>query len=202
MSDKEYVTVRLTQGYEAIIDADDLPLVALYTWHASPKRIRIYACGSLKPHLKRPQQRKVRVYMHRLIMSAPKGAEVDHINGDGLDNRKSNLRVCDGSVNRMNYGKRAQGKRATAPTSQFRGVSFRRDRQKWQGRIQFRGKGVSRLFDTEIAAARFYNEMAIQMLGKDATWLNDVEIHLHPIESTAAGYLSDETYEKAKKEAA
>lgn len=143
MSTNNTIAIPLTRGYTATINAEDAPLVASYTWYVAPRRIRIYARGRLKPRVAGRGRLPITVYMHRLITSAPQGAEVDHINGDGLDNRRCNLRICDGSVNRMNYGK--PYRHAKKVTSQYRGVSYRSDRNKWQGRIQFRGTNIRRL---------------------------------------------------------
>lgn len=86
------IEIVLSKGLTAIIDAEDFARVSLYKWSAS-------AQGSAsKPYAIRrvtdPETKKrVKVWLHRFITSCPEGMVVDHINGNGLDNRKINLRV-------------------------------------------------------------------------------------------------------------
>lgn len=158
------VSIPLTRGYTAIIDADDLPRVRDYTWHATNHENAIYAGTRLR------DEAQTFVYLHRLIASVPKGAEADHINRNTLDNRKVNLRKCDGSLNGMNRGKRSNG-----GTSKYKGVHFDRARNKWRTEFHFRGVKVSRRFNTEKEAALFYNQMLTEHLGEEATCFNDVQ---------------------------
>jgi len=78
--------ISLSRGVRAIIDDDDFELVSLYRWYASnPRRKRgHYVMCSINGKT---------VYLHRFLMGATSGQVVDHVNGDGLDNRRSNLRV-------------------------------------------------------------------------------------------------------------
>jgi hypothetical protein len=98
--------------------------------------------------------------MHRLIMQAPKGMVVDHINGNGLDNRRCNLRLCTPAQNRRNRHKHAGGR------SRFLGVSPCGD--KWNARVAGRYLG---LFDDEVEAAKARDRKARQLYGEHA-WLN------------------------------
>ena len=72
--------------------------------------------------------------LHRILMEAPDGMDVDHINGDKLDNQKSNLRICTHQENMMNQGKQKNN------TSGFKGVSFDKQRQKFKAHINIYGK--------------------------------------------------------------
>jgi hypothetical protein len=86
--------VELSRGKCALVDDADVPLLSGKRWHAQPSSTgKYYAAyrGSVKP-----------VYMHRLITSCPDGLEVDHINHDTLDNRRSNLRVVTHAENMRN----------------------------------------------------------------------------------------------------
>jgi hypothetical protein len=87
-----YVT--LTKGYEAIIDAADVPLVRGWNWHASVAGKLVYAARSATIEGKRRM-----ILMHRVIANAPSDRDVDHRRGIGLDNRKRNLRIATPSQN-------------------------------------------------------------------------------------------------------
>lgn len=128
--------VELTQGLFAKVDDEDYDrVVALGAWHCHPiSKELMYA-----RHSSRNQGRQKKVYMHRFIMNAPKGFDVDHINHDGLDNRKSNLRVCTHSDNLRN-------RKETA-----RGYYFSKQYQKWT--VTKRGKYIGR-YETEEEARR------------------------------------------------
>jgi hypothetical protein len=99
--------------------------------------------------------------MHRLLI--PGTHEVDHKNGDGLDNRRStNLRPATHQQNNANRAK-ARG------SSRFKGVSWDRPSRRWYASI--RGEGRSRnlgKFDSEVAAARAYNAAAVKFFGEYA----------------------------------
>lgn len=86
--------VPLTKGAVALIDDEDWPLVSQFRWAKLGK----YAVTSVKVPGSKPKM----LSMHRLILNTPKGMWTDHANGDGLDNRRSNIRVCTPSQNAMN----------------------------------------------------------------------------------------------------
>lgn len=90
--------------------------------------------------------------MHRLLTNAPKGSQVDHINGDKLDNRKINLRVCTHSQNQINRGKQKNN------TSGFKGVYPQKQSKKYRAKISVNGKEYHLgYFDCPIEAAKAYN---------------------------------------------
>ncbi len=88
----------------AIVDAEDYDRLSVHIWHLEGR----YAERRPKRTIYRVQSAMVR--MHRAVMDPPHGMQVDHINGDKLDNRKSNLRVCTASQNKMNIGARKHNK--------------------------------------------------------------------------------------------
>lgn len=103
--------------------------------------------------------------MHRFLIGA-KGEFVDHINGDGLDNRKSNLRLCSNAQNVQNTGL------TRANTSGYKGIRLRNGR--WDSRITCLNKTYHLgVFSTKEEAARAYNAAAIELHGEFAR-LNDV----------------------------
>lgn len=140
--------VPLTKGYEAIIDAADVPLVEGRNWTAVEKTGAVYAywqdCSG-------PKRRTV--YLHRVIMGEPAGLEVDHIDGDGLNNLRCNLRVATKSQNMHN------AKRPSHNTSGVKGVSWCKRRGNWVARVTLHGKLVwSRHFAQKEDAASAYAE--------------------------------------------
>lgn len=144
--------IDIGDGHSAIIELADKELVAPYPWRplrGHNGKVYVYAQTSSGP-----------VYMHRLIARTPVGRETDHINGDGLDNRRSNLRIATCSQNSANMWKprRPDG---SATSSRFKGVSWDRSRSKWQSKITTDGrcKNLGR-YDSEEAAARAYDAAA------------------------------------------
>lgn len=106
--------------------------------------------------------------MHRLIMEAKQQQKVDHINGDGLDNRKENLRFATTSENAMNKCSTKN------KSSSYKGVSWYKRYKKWQAQIKFKGKSIYiGIFDTEIEAAKAYDNKAKELFGEFAK-LNNI----------------------------
>ena len=115
--------IPLTRGYVALIDEVDFELVSKYSWQAFVKKHTVYALTSIFPKKGMGGRRGLR--MHRLIMDAPGGQWVDHINGNGLDNRRSNLRFCTPSENTINSGMRRDN------TSGVKGVLWVKRFNRW-----------------------------------------------------------------------
>lgn len=111
------------------------------------------------------------IAMHRQIMGFPEGLLVDHIDHDGLNNQKVNLRIATRAQNNAN--RRAA---STNQTSKYLGVAFEKDRKRWTARIRKDWKGY-RLgsFDSEIEAAIAYNEAAIRLHGEFAN-INKIQL--------------------------
>lgn len=101
------------------------------------------------------------IYMHREIMGFPEGMDVDHKNGDMLDNRDENLRAATRSENNMN-GKKRRGEYS----SRYRGVTWNRIKRRWQAQIDVAGRhlGVG-YFVKEEDAARARDGAAIALHG-------------------------------------
>lgn len=154
------VEIPLSQGKIAIVDAEDYELVRGYTWCATHKGNNFYAVT----HTSRAGGKKSHsVYLHRLLMNPPRGQEVDHINGDSLDNRRCNLRLATKAQNQHNMRIREGG------TSKYKGVQWRKDRHKWGARIHYHGKTIILgVFTDEVVAARAYDAKARELFGEFA----------------------------------
>jgi hypothetical protein len=154
--------IALTRGYTTLVDDEDAEAVlACGAWHVSVESGGVYAV-----HTQRiPGTRKtLRIRLHRFIMNAPDKFDVDHINGDGLDNRRSNLRLCTDSENQGNARKR---RRQTA--SQYKGVTWHKSAQRWQAQIEVARKTrYLGLFHSELDAARAYDAAAKVVFGEFA----------------------------------
>lgn len=149
--------ITLTKGKVAIVDAADYEWLSQWNWMYGG---RGYAVRST-----RESGRKRTLLMHRLILSTAEGMYTDHINGDRLDNRRSNLRACTNAENGMNRGKQCNN------TSGFKGVYFKSDGnwQAWQARINSNGKRIILgYFKTPEEAAIAYNEASLRVHGEFA----------------------------------
>ena len=121
--------VELNRGLEAVIDAADVPLVSGFTWYAHKNRNVVYV---VRADRSGPKQRTVS--MHRTIAGEPAGLDVDHIDGDGLNNRRSNLRLATKSQNTQNQRINRRN------TSGFKGVSFHKSSGTWRAAIRMNRK--------------------------------------------------------------
>ncbi len=152
-----YGLIPLTQGKFAIVDAEDYDWLVRYKWYATKAKNTFYAC--------RVEGGKT-IKMHREIMRAPKGLVCDHINHNGLDNRKRNLRLCTHAQNCYNQRGGATG------TSKYKGVSWDKRSSKWSARIRCNGKLYNLGdFDNQMEAAMTYDDKAVELFGEFA-WLN------------------------------
>lgn len=157
--DGDIAIIPLTQSKQAIIDADMVDKVRGWNWSvAKGWRDSLYAARKTgekncvqKCHL-----------LHRVITDCPEGMQVDHINGDGLDNRRSNLRIVTKGQNQMNARKRL------GCLSPYKGVT--RNKKRWSASCNRVHIGT---YDTQEEAALVYNREAIRLFGEHAL-LNDV----------------------------
>lgn len=148
--------VPLTKGYEAIMDAADVPLADKWNWYAKINCGRVYACRNGYS-----DKGRTNIYLHRVILNSPLDKVGDHISGDSLDNRMANLRVATTSENLRNRGIPADNK------SGAKGVSWKQSAKKWWARITVNGKMKDLgCYDTVEEAAGAYNRAAPEVHGK------------------------------------
>ena len=144
--------IKLTQGQVAIIDAEDLEKICAYRWCAlwGPNRESYVAATNIYEAGKRTYL----MYMHRLIMNAQKGEVVDHINGDPLLDKKSNLRICTPAENSRNLPKSSRN------TSGTKGLTKRNG--KWIASIRMDGKvkhiGSYDTYEEALSARKEYEQ--------------------------------------------
>lgn len=142
-------SILLSKGQSAIVDDEDFESLSKRKWCALTSGKSFYAV--------RHHGEKF-VYMHREIMATPKGMDTDHINGDKLDNRRSNLRAVLHAQNTRGYHNRK------VKSSKFRGVQWQKNASKWMARVKFNTKGIYLgLFTSEIDAARAYDRKASEL---------------------------------------
>lgn len=151
------------------VDDDDYEYLAQFKWSISKPghRRTVYARTNLKDHKGKNYTER----MHRLIMKAGKGTGVivDHINGDGLDNRKENLRIVSSAQNATNV------EITRGNTSGYKGVSYRKERNKWKTEIRKNYKTVfSSMSSCLHLAGLKYNHEAMRIHG-EYVWLNKVK---------------------------
>ncbi len=158
-------SIRLTKGHETWVTLEDHISVAGFRWCAD-ERPMIDERGrfnGMKVYAKRSERRRTKdrkVYLHRFIAEQIVGRRlrksevVDHINGDGLDNRRSNLRVCSQRMNMMNVRPRG--------AIEYRGVYYDRESGRYMARI-VTPEGARKFLgrhDTQEQAARAYDQAA------------------------------------------
>jgi hypothetical protein len=162
MDESVFLEVRTTNGFTVKFSPEDLAIAASYVWYAAKQRNgSIYAVTHAPASVSKSGSR---MYMHRMILFAMKGQLVDHRNGDGLDNRRPNLRFCTHAQNMANNGGCRNRK-----TSPYKGVHFSADRQKWVASIGAGGR-IYRLgrYGSAEDAARAYDAAAVKWFGEFA----------------------------------
>lgn len=157
--------VPLTQGYEAVIDAADVPLVAEFNWCALTSRYRksgeirtVYAVRNTR------EDGKLRmIYLHRVIVGPAADLEADHRDGNGLNNRRLNLRPATQAENGQN------GRLRSNNSSGVKGVTWHKSRGKWHARIMANRKYWHLgYFESLDAAASAYAKASRQHHGEFA----------------------------------
>jgi hypothetical protein len=152
--------IRLTQGQIAIVDDDDYPRLAIHKWCATRSKQRWYAV--------RRDGMKI-LFMHRVILGAVGHVDVDHRDGHGLHNCRSNLRIATRQENSRNQTRLRERK-----TARFRGVSLHRSeyalKKPWRATIKIDGVRIHLgYYASEEEAARAYDAAAVKHFGDFAS---------------------------------
>lgn len=156
----ESMGIRLPNGLVALVDAVDYDDLVLYHWRAIKRSNTFYVYRNAT---KRESLVASTVYMHRQVVGVSSSAYVDHINRNGLDNRRANLRTCNPAENAQH----SYHRKRYACTSTFKGVS--RQNSKWRAQIWANKKRILLgRFNTETEAAIAYNEAAKRLHGEFA----------------------------------
>lgn len=162
--------IKVGKSHVALVDDEDFDFLNQFKWY-------LHNLGYVQTSKKGLHSK----FIHRIIMQTPKGLDTDHINGNKLDNRKSNLRVCTHEENMQfarelgllsggGIGTRADNfKKSNKRTSKYIGVYWFKNRNKWHTAIR---KAPLRVFigefTNEIDAALAYNKKSIELFGEKA----------------------------------
>lgn len=140
--------IPLTQGRIALVDDEDFEMLSQYKWHCQICRRSEYAARGIKGG---------KIYMHRVLF--PQYKSIDHIDGNGLNNQKANLRE-------VNHNQNMHNRRSFVGSSAFKGVYWNKSEKKWKVSIHFDGKrrGLGSYSD-EIEAAKAYDAAAELFFG-------------------------------------
>lgn len=159
--------IPVSQNHVAMVDDEDYTRLQKYSWfyHGNGYAARGY----------HKDGRLVTIKMHQEILGKQvSGYEIDHINGNQLDNRKCNLRITTHHQNTFNCKKRIAPIPGVNP-SKYKGVAWRNDRNKWRSTITYNGyRYYLGLYEKEEEAALAYNKAAVNYYGEFAR-LNKIE---------------------------
>jgi HNH endonuclease len=163
------------KGYQVLIDQEDYSLFKQYNWRIIDKGHTqyVYSIPTMKDGIRDRSYR-----LHRLILNAPEGLIVDHINHNGLDNRRSNIRLGDTALNARNQKK----KNIDTSSSKFKGVSKRNRSGKtyWEVSIRTQPQDTENKilayarYENELQAACYFNYMFQKLFPGEQSVLNNI----------------------------
>lgn len=149
--------IPLTRGKVAIVDDEDYERLNVHKWCVMRGGAAWYACRGTYT----PGRGSHTLLMHRVILSAPRGVQVDHKNSDGLNNTRGNLRLATISQNGLNARIRKDN------TTGYKGIW--QSGLRWAARIRCQGKRMHLgVFSSPEAAARAYDKKALELFGEFA----------------------------------
>ncbi|MBB3213429.1 hypothetical protein FHW67_002721 [Herbaspirillum sp. Sphag1AN] len=142
-------------GEKALVDDEDFERLSKYRWHLNDSGYAVrcdYSSGTLK-----------NIRMHHEVVTRQAGFDIDHIDGNRLNNQRSNLRECTRSQNLQNQSKKR------GSTSKFKGVYWLKANKKWRAKIRVSGKSKCLgLYANESDAAKAYDAAAKHYFGEFA----------------------------------
>ena len=158
-------TITLTRGKVAVVSDEDFEFLNRWKWRAMRAGRKQTKCVWYAHRTTERPNRKG-IYMHREVLrrcGSQESHQCDHLDSDGLNNQRQNLRPATASQNRWNMRKR------TGRSSRYKGVYWNRKAEKWFSRIMFRAtyKWLGS-FDSEIAAGKAYDAAAVRFFGQFA----------------------------------
>jgi hypothetical protein len=146
--------IKLTQGFVALVDDEDFEYLDQFKWYAHKGRNSFYAHRNIKTGV----DKQTTILMHKEIIKTK--LHIDHIDHNGLNNQKINLRECTCQQNCMNRNPHKNS------YSEYKGVSYIKRLRKWQASICISQKQkYLGIYKSEIEAARAYNKTAIELFG-------------------------------------
>jgi hypothetical protein len=156
----EYSTIPLNRGLFAIVDAADVSLLMQRKW--AVVGMDLSRASVMARYMRDGKEHREQI--SRVLLNPPHDMVVDHINGNRLDNRRCNLRICTNAENmrntKINCGKRA---------SSFKGVSWFSPRNCWRVMVKLDGRQTfGGYFSDQVAAAKRYDELATEIHGQYA----------------------------------
>ena len=157
MVKKIYLSGKKGEGLYATVDDADFLYLSQFSWHLKRTHGNDYARRQVC------ENGKFRtIYMHREILGLTDSRQVDHKNGNGLDNRRCNLRACSHNQNQRNQ-------KPVGGSSKYVGVYWKKDESKWKARIKVDGREIHLgLFSNEVEAAKARDRAALRYHGEFA----------------------------------
>ena len=150
----------LTKDKFALVDDDDYYWLSQWNWFAVEIKNIWYARRSKKKGVLRSNE-KYEIYLHRIVMKCSNiNFVIDHLDKNGLNNQKENLRICTKSENNKHTSSHKNS------SSQYLGVSYDKNRNKWSANLMNNGKRILfKRYNTEIEAAKAYDITAKTQFG-------------------------------------
>lgn len=150
--------IPLTHGYFTLVDDEDFEFLSQWKWFAQKMAHTIYAAR--KPWVSGGRGKSTKIFMHRIILNTPTHMQTDHMDGDGLNNQKANIRVVTRRDNMLNRARWAKGN-----ISKSRGAYLDKRDGKWSSSITIDGKCIYLgRFKTEEEAANAYRMKRIELI--------------------------------------
>lgn len=150
--------IPLTQRKTAIVDDEDYARVSQYKWQYVEGRTPGVGYAVRSTYADEENRRPL--YLHRFIMGNPAGRLVRFVDGNTLNCRRHNLRVCTRVETARNQRK---PQRRTGTTSQYKGMSWSKRARKWRAKIHVDSRSIHLgFFDDELEAARAYQAAALR----------------------------------------